>query len=204
MQSASDAGRLFIHYESPLELELDVHFDRVAKLVEREKIDCIVFDSVAVYEMAEPEQVADFLYALADYFKGRLATVFFNYESPELLGVSQISENLKGSHLVDNIVLLSYVEISTRLRRAIAVPKMRGSRNIQTTREYVIGNGGLTLLDEPDSGEGDADAVPQLPFSAYYGLLARSPSRRSPSIDEAVLQGKPMPDSTAVDTESPS
>jgi hypothetical protein len=41
--------------------------------------------------------------------------VYFNYESPELLGVSQISQELKGSHLVDNIVLLSYVEISTRL-----------------------------------------------------------------------------------------
>lgn len=88
-------GSLFIHYESPLELELDVHFDRVAKLVEKEGIDCIVFDSVAVYEMASTDQASDFLYALADFVKGRLATAFFNYESPELLGVSQISEELK-------------------------------------------------------------------------------------------------------------
>ncbi|KWT81123.1 circadian clock protein KaiC [Variovorax sp. WDL1] len=197
-------GSLFIHYESPLELEVDVHFDRVTKLVEQKGIDCVVFDSVAVYEMASPEQASDFLYALANFVKGRLATAFFNYESPELLGVSQISEELKGSHLVDNIILLSYVEISTRLRRAIAVPKVRGSKNIQTTREYVIGAGGISLLDESVVEGDEATPVPQLPFSSYYGLLARSPSRKSPVIEDAVAHGKALPDSPELPPETAS
>ena len=202
LQEMLDAGQLFIHYESPLELELDVHFDRVAAIVERHRIDCIVFDSVAVYEMANRDQAADFLYALANYCKGRLATVFFNYESPELLGVSQISQELKGSHLVDNIILLSYVEISTRLRRALVVPKSRGSHNVQVTHEYAIGPGGLSLLDVDASGPVDATtAVPQLPFTAYYGLLSRSPSRQSPAIEEAVTHGIEMPPSTELQPE---
>lgn len=193
------SGKLFLHYESPLELELDVHFDSVVKLVEKEGISCVVFDSVAVYESATADRTSDFLYALADYMKHRLATVLFNYESPELLGVSQISEELKGSHLVDNIVLLSYVEISTQLRRAIAVPKVRGSKNVQVTREYTIGQGGITLVQEANV----PDPVPQLPFSSYYGLLARSPSRKSPAIDEAVAQGTGLPESSAAAVESP-
>jgi circadian clock protein KaiC len=193
LQALVDAGDLFIHYESPLELELDVHFDRIVKLVEKEGIDCVVFDSIAVYEMTSRSEVADYLYALASFFKNRLATTLFNYESPELLGVSQISEELKGSHLVDNIILLNYVEISTVLRRALAVPKVRGSRNLQVTREYTIGVGGLSLLDESDN---NIQAVPQLPFSSYYGLLSRSPSRQSPIIEEAVAHGEPMPEST--------
>jgi len=193
LQALVDAGDLFIHYESPLELELDVHFDRIVKLVEKEGIDCVVFDSIAVYEMTSRSEVADYLYALASFFKNRLATTLFNYESPELLGVSQISEELKGSHLVDNIILLNYVEISTVLRRALAVPKVRGSRNLQVTREYTIGVGGLSLLDESDNNN---QAVPQLPFSSYYGLLSRSPSRQSPMIEEAVAHGDPMPEST--------
>jgi len=193
LQALVDAGDLFIHYESPLELELDVHFDRIIKLVEKEGIDCVVFDSIAVYEMTSRSEVADYLYALASFFKNRLATTLFNYESPELLGVSQISEELKGSHLVDNIILLNYVEISTVLRRALAVPKVRGSRNLQVTREYTIGVGGLSLLDDSDN---NTQAVPQLPFSSYYGLLSRSPSRQSPMIEEAVANGEPMPEST--------
>jgi circadian clock protein KaiC len=192
LQALLDARQLFIHYESPLEMEPDVHFDRIVKLVEREGIDCVVFDSCAVYESASGGGVTDYLYALATFFKNRLATIVFNYESPELLGLSQISQELKGSHLVDNIVLLNYVEISTVLRRAIAIPKVRGSNNRQVTREYVIARGGLQLLDE--SGN-DAAAVPQLPFSSYYGLLSRSPSRQSPSIEEAVAHGAALPES---------
>lgn len=198
LQALVDAGQLFILYESPLELELDVHYDRIVALVETEQIDCIVLDSIAVYEMTSRNEVADYLYALATYFKNRLATTLFNYESPELLGVSQISTELKGSHLVDNIILLNYVEISTVLRRAIAVPKVRGSRNLQITREYAIGHGGLLLVDESAS---DVAAVPQLPFSSYYGLLSRSPSRQSPAIEEAVAHGEPMPPSEVLPTE---
>ncbi|WP_332876639.1 ATPase domain-containing protein [Massilia sp. S19_KUP03_FR1] len=190
LQALVDAGQLVIHYESPLELELDVHFERIVKLVESGNVDCVVLDSIAVYEMTSRSEVADYLYALATFFKHRLATTLFNYESPELLGVSQISEELKGSHLVDNIILLNYVEISTMLRRAIAVPKVRGSRNLQITREYAIGAGGLLLIDETGC---DVQAVPQLPFSAYYGLLSRSPSRQSPAVEEAVAGGAPMP-----------
>jgi circadian clock protein KaiC len=200
LQGLVDSGDLFVHYESPLELELDVHFDRIVKLVEQEQIDCVVFDSIAVYEMTSRGEVADYLYALASFFKNRLATTLFNYESPELLGVSQISEELKGSHLVDNIILLNYVEISTVLRRALAVPKVRGSRNLQVTREYTIGVGGLLLLDESDT---DTPPVPQLPFSSYYGLLSRSPSRQSPAVEEALASGAPLPDSAHLRTEKP-
>jgi circadian clock protein KaiC len=201
IQGAVEAGHLFIHYESPLELELDVHFDRIVKLVEEHGIDCVVFDSIAVYEMTSRSEVADYLYALATFFKNRLATTLFNYESPELLGVSQISEELKGSHLVDNIILLNYVEVSTVLRRAIAVPKVRGSRNLQITREYTIGVGGLLLLDEADNEQ--SGAVPQLPFSSYYGLLSRSPSRQSPLIEEAVAKGEALPETADLPTEKP-
>lgn len=192
LRAEVESGRILIHYESPLELDLDIHFERIMSLCESQRIDCIVFDSIAVYEMTARDEAADFLYALATFFKGRLATVYFNYESPELLGVSQISEELKGSHLVDNIVLLSYVEISTKLRRALTVPKVRGSNNVQETREYLIGRGGIAILEDPPQPEAAELAVPQLPFNAYYGLLSRSPSRKSPALEEAIVRGEPL------------
>jgi circadian clock protein KaiC len=193
------SGKLIICYESPLEVDLDVHFARVTELVEKHNVDCVVFDSVAVYEMAFPEEVADFLYAFANFIKGRLCTAYFNYESPELLGISQISEELKGSHLVDNIVLLNYVEISTCLRRAITVPKVRGSKNLQTTREFVIDQGGIEVLRDDSENREDME-VPQLPFAAYYGLLSRSPTRQSPVVEEAVAKGEGMPESVPAET----
>lgn len=185
--------RLLLHYDSPLELVLDVHFDAIVKLVEEHKIERVLIDSLAVYEDAEEDESRDFIYALSTYLKNNGITAVFNYESPELLGLSSISQDFKASTIVDNIILLNYVEISTQLRRAITVPKVRGSNNSKRTREFVIGSGGIAILDEHSGEAKDVPDVPQLPFSSYYGLLARSPARRSPIIEESVMKGEELP-----------
>lgn len=181
-------GKVHMCYESPQELELDVHFDRIARLVEEHKVQRVLIDSLSAYVMAEDRkrEFHDFIYALTTFFKDRLLTVFMNYESPELLGVSQISEEIKVSTIVDNIILLNYVEFSNRLRRAITVPKARGSAPSRITREFRITKRGVEL--EPAMSE-DGENVPQLPFSAYYGILARSPARHSPVIDDHLMNG---------------
>jgi circadian clock protein KaiC len=52
-----------------------------------------------------------------------------------------------------------------------------------------------------DESTGGTQAVPQLPFSSYYGLLSRSPSRQSPLVEEAVASGAPLPGSSQLRTE---
>lgn len=180
-------------YDSPVELDIDEHFYKIKKCIEEKEIGRVVIDSVAAYELVQPEESREFLFALAGFFKERLITCYFNYECPELLGVSQIGQDLKASAFVDNIVLLNYVEISTQLRRAITVPKARGSKPDQRTKEYVIQKGGITILD--DASVTSVPAVPQLPLSSYYGVLARSPTRKSPIIEETLVAGKDLPDS---------
>lgn len=167
-----EKGNLFIHYDSPLEIELDVHFHDIIELIEKHDIKRVVIDSLADYEAANPNDSMEFIHALATHLKSRLITAYFNYESQELIGISQISANFKASPIVDNIILLSYVEISTRLRRAITVPKAKGGKPDHVTREFVIKKGGLAIID--DTGV-KAPEVPQLPFSSYYGLLGRNP-----------------------------
>ncbi len=194
----TENGDIIIHYDSPLELELDVHYADIVKLIEANKIDLVVIDSLAAYEAADSAESRDFIYALATYFKNRLVTAYMNFETPELLGVSQISQELKASTVVDNIILLNYVEISTHLRRAITVPKSRGSNPIRETREFQIGKGGIILLDEERGEAADFEEVPQLPFSSYYGILARSPSRRSPIIEGYAFNGDAMPASPSL------
>jgi circadian clock protein KaiC len=197
-----DDGMVFIYYDSPLELEIDVHFHRIKELIEKQNIERVVIDSLAAYEAATPKESRNFIYALATFLKDRLITAFFNYETPELLGISQISQDLKASTVVDNIVLLNYVEVSTLLRRAITVPKARGSRPTQNTREFVITQGGIALIDEESGDASKIEAVPQLPFSSYYGVLARSPTRRSPVIEESLSTGQGLPKSPILNVDS--
>lgn len=186
-------GNILLHYDSPLEVDIDEHFYAIKNLVETNGIERVVIDSVAAYENAQPEEAREFLVALATFFKNKLIPAFFNFECPELLGISQISDQLKSSAIVDNIVLLNYVEISTQIRRAITIPKARGTKPDQRTREYVIQQGGIHILD--DSSVDGVERVPQLPLSSYYGVLARAPTRHSPVIEEHVAQGKPLPKS---------
>lgn len=185
-----------ILYDSPLELEMDVHFERIIQYIEKHNVKRVVVDSIAAYESANPREAHQFIYALATYFKNKLITAFFNYESPELLGLSQISQDLKASAIVDNIVLLNYVEISTQMRRAITVPKVRGAKIPQKTREFIIDKGGIWLLDEEKEFDDEVEPVPQLPFSAYYGVLSRAPARKAPSIEEKISRGESLPEST--------
>ncbi len=77
------------------------------------------------------------------------------------------------SSIVDNIILLSLVELNNSLRRCITVVKARGSAHQFDSREYTIGDGGIQLL--PIS-----EAVPvNLPFSQYSSVLSRAPTRFS-------------------------
>ncbi|MHA3772564.1 ATPase domain-containing protein [Verrucomicrobiota bacterium sgz303538] len=194
LEKIVDQKLVHFYYESPQELELDVHYDRITRLVEEHKIERVLIDSLAAYMTSEDRirEFHDFIYALTTFFKDRLVTAFMNYESPELLGVSQLSQEIKVSTIVDNIILLNYVEFSNRLRRAITVPKARGSAPSRVTREYRISKGGIQL--EPHDITGDVESIPQLPFSAYYGVLARSPARRSPLIDEQIYANSAVKD----------
>src|SRR5580704_16135763 len=99
-------------------------------------------------------------------------TTFFNYENPEFLGLSTFMPDFPVSSIVDNILLLSLVEINSSLRRCATVVKARGSKHEFDSREYVIEQGGFRLLPFDE-----AEEAKTRPFSAYSSILSRAPSR---------------------------
>ena len=102
-----------------------------------------------------------------------LMSTFFNYETPGFLGLSTFMPDFPVSSIVDNILLLSLVEINSSLRRCATVVKARGSKHEFDSREYVIEQGGIRLLPFNEVSE----TVKALPFSAYSSILSRAPSR---------------------------
>lgn len=193
-----DNGTITIQYESPLELEMDVHFEKIVRIIQENNIKRVVVDSLAAYESSNAKEAHQFIYALTTFFKNKLVTAYCNYESPELLGLSQISVDLKASAIVDNIVLLSYVEISTKLRRALLVPKVRGASIPQVTREFLIKNGGIKIVEDNRDQAKEFEEVPQLPLSSYYGILSRAPARQSPLLEGKIARGEEMPSSPKI------
>src|SRR5579863_4024578 len=168
-----EAGEIHILFESPQELEIDVHFAEIVRLIEKHEIKRLVVDGMSSYSTALGDLglYRDFFHALVAFCKSRLMTTFFNYENPEFLGISAFMPEFPVSSIVDNIILLSLVELNSSLRRCITVVKARGSAHQFDSREYVIGEGGIHLLPTNEAFPSD------LPFSHYSSVLSRAPTR---------------------------
>jgi circadian clock protein KaiC len=168
-------GTIQILYESPQELDIDAHYDRIIRIIEERDIKRMVIDGMTSYSTAI-EQVGvyrDFFHAIVAYSKQRLMTTFFNYENPEFLGISSYMPNFPVCSIVDNIILMSLVEINNSLHRCISVVKSRGSKHSFDTREFIVGQGGISLVPL------EQDPVPALPLQSYSSLLGRAPTRFS-------------------------
>jgi len=168
-------GTIQILFESPQELDIDAHYARIVQIIEERDIQRMVIDGMTSYSTAigEVGVYRDFFHAMVAYSKQRLMTTFFNYENPEFLGISSYMPDFPLSSIVDNLILLSLVEINNSLHRCISVVKSRGSKHSFDTREFVIGQGGISLVPLQQN------QVPGLPLQSYSSLLSRAPTRFS-------------------------
>src|SRR6202171_539009 len=183
-----DTGMIRVLYDSPQELEIDAHFDLIVRTIEEHKIERLLIDGMTSYSSALGDQglYRDFIHSLVAYTKNKLMTTFFHYENPELFGLSNYMPDFAISSIVDNLILMNFVELGSSLRRAITVAKARGSEHEFVTREYTIGPGGI-ILQPIEEGK----TLPVLPFQSYYGLLSRAPARLSPELPRGGEAGGP-------------
>jgi circadian clock protein KaiC len=168
-------GTIQIMFESPQELDIDAHFNRIIQIIEKHDIQRMVIDGMTSYSTAigEISVYRDFFHAIVAYTKQRLMTAFFNYENPEFLGISSYMPDFPVNSIVDNLVLMNLVEINNALHRCISVVKSRGTKHSFDTREFAIGQGGISLVPLEE------DLVPAISLQNYSSLLGRAPTRFS-------------------------
>jgi len=167
-------GVVRVQYDSPQEIEIDRHFAQIEQIVEEFKPKRVVIDSLSTYASTLGSSMRifrDFFHALVALMKEHQIAAVYNHENPEMLGMSSMAGEYAMSSLVDNILLMNWVELSDEFRLAITVAKMRANPTKRITRECEVVNGeGMHVLPRQ---------IPPaaLPFSAYYGLVSRSPER---------------------------
>jgi circadian clock protein KaiC len=168
-------GTIQIMFESPQELDIDAHFNRIIQVIEKHDIQRMVIDGMTSYSTAigEISVYRDFFHAIVAYSKQRLMTAFFNYENPEFLGISSYMPDFPVNSIVDNLILMNLVEVNNSLHRCISVVKSRGTKHSFDTREFLIGPGGISLVPLEE------DLVPAVPLQHYSSLLGRAPTRFS-------------------------
>jgi circadian clock protein KaiC len=179
LQSAIDKGLVHLWYEPPQEFEIDRHFAQIETIVEDFKPRRAVIDSLSTYGSSlgpAERSFRDFFHAIVALMKEHQVTAVYNHENPEMLGMSSMMGEFKVSSLVDNIILMNWVELGDTFRHALTVAKMRAMPTSRTTHECEILNGqGMKVLPRPLRA-----ALPMVPFAGYLGLLSRAPERRTP------------------------
>jgi circadian clock protein KaiC len=171
-----EKGLVRIQYDPPQEIEVDQHFHEIEKIVEEFKPKRVLLDSLSTYGSALGTQgrvFRDFFHAIVALMKEHQIAAVYNHENPEMLGMTSMMGDFQMSSLVDNIILMNWIEIGDAFRLGLTVAKMRANPTTRTTFECQITDGrGMTVLPR------QLPAPAQMPFSRYQGLISRAPTRR--------------------------
>lgn len=188
LQSAIDSGVVRLHYDPPQEMEIDRHFHEIEEIIKEFKPKRVVLDSLSTYGSnlgTEGRVFRDFFHALVALMKENQTATIYNHENPEMLGMTSMMGDFAMSSLVDNIILMNWVELGDTFRLGLTVAKMRANPVNRTTHECEILNGeGMRVLPREMHVR-----LPQAPFSGYYGLISRSPERRPAGTPSPIEDG---------------
>jgi circadian clock protein KaiC len=176
LQAHISSGVVRLQYDAPQEMEIDVHFHDIEKLVEEIEPKRVLIDSLSTYgaNMGTGGRVfRDFFHALVALMKEHQTAAVYNHENPEMLGMSSMMGDFAMSSLVDNILLMNWIELGDAFRLGLTVAKMRSNPNTRSTHECEILDGqGLRVLPRQIPG-------PSVhPLSSYQNLISRAPARR--------------------------
>jgi circadian clock protein KaiC len=171
-----DEGTVRVEYEPPQEIEVDQHFHHIEELVAEFRPQRVLIDSLSTYGTAlgtGGRVFRDFFHALVALMKENSIAAVYNHENPELLGMSSMMGGFAMSSLVDNIILMNWIELGDTFRLGLTVAKMRANATNRTTHECEIRDGhGLVVLPATIPHPKPPD------FASYYGLLSRNAERR--------------------------
>jgi circadian clock protein KaiC len=182
-----------IEYEPPQEIEVDVHFHHIEQLVHEFKPRRVAFDSLSTYGSTlgtRGRVFRDFFHALIGLMKESQIAAVYNHENPEMLGMTSMMGEFAMSSLVDNILLMNWIELGDSFRLGLTIAKMRANPVDRVTRECEIVDGqGMRVLPR-------TLPVPKHPFSSYAGLVSRAPVRNTRKHEELPADGEPAAERT--------
>lgn len=150
MREHVDSGIVKIMWQPPLRYGLDELAERLLRDVAERHVRRVVIDGIDGFRQgaAYPERTIRFVTALANELRARDVTLLITEETQKLFG-PEVEVRIQGlSALVDNIILLEYLEVGAELRRLLSVVKQRGSGHDRNVRELHITDRGIVLAPD--------------------------------------------------------
>ncbi|HZI05330.1 MAG TPA: ATPase domain-containing protein, partial [Archangium sp.] len=150
-----DSGRLVVETRAAVETLPDALAHELLGLVERHRVRRLVLDGLdsLLQDPLEPKRAQGFLTALVNVLRSRGVTCLMTQQTQVLIGpqLETTLEDMEG--IVDNILLLRYVELRSQLYRMLSILKMRESDYQPALREFSISTRGIDVAETFESAE---------------------------------------------------
>ena len=150
-----------IHYTNPVELLGAKWLESARNLISQQGVKRVMIDSLSSMRLGivDQDRFYDLIYTAIKMFRSAGCTLIMTLELAENAGAISAASGL--SAITDNIILMRYVEIESRLKRAITVLKTRGSSHDSELREFAISSQGISVIG---------------PFKEFRGVLTGVPT----------------------------
>jgi circadian clock protein KaiC len=171
------AGQIGLINTRALDLSIDEIVQRLIDLIHRTKATRVVIDSLSGFELAvAPSFREDFresLFRMVAVLSDLGVTVLMTSELEDRYTDLRFSP-YGSAFLTDAIIVERYIEIDSRLRRVLAVVKVRGSAHSDELREFEITDEGIVIGKVVRDYEGLLSARPtQTPAADAVNRAAR-------------------------------
>jgi circadian clock protein KaiC len=144
------AGKIGLINTRLMDLSIDEIVQRLIDLIQKMKATRVVIDSLSGFELAVAptfrEDFRESLFRMITVLSGLGVTVLMTSELEDRYTDLRFS-SYGSAFLTDAIIVQRYVEMNSRLKRVMAVVKVRGSNHSDQLRHYEITDGGIVIGD---------------------------------------------------------
>ncbi len=142
-------------WQTPTSDVLDAYGGRLLEALHRRKVKRLFIDGLTSLKNAaiDPSRVGHFLTALANELRVLGVTELYTLEIPDILGPAIRVPIDDLASLAENLILLRYIELRSRLYRLISLIKVRDSDFDSSLYEFTITSKGVEINGTSESAE---------------------------------------------------
>lgn len=149
-------GVVEVQWQPPTDDLLDAYGERLLRAVHRRGVRRLFIDGLGALNEAsdsDPGRMGNFLTALMNEMRVLGVTTVYTFEVREIIGPAFRAPVRELSSLAENLILLRYTELRSRLYRMISVLKVRDSQFEPSLHEYHTSSSGLLIEPTAASAE---------------------------------------------------
>jgi circadian clock protein KaiC len=160
-----DSGAVEMQWLPPTDGLLDAYGEQLLESVRRRGVRRLFIDGLGAFQNAanEPERMGHYLTTLMNELRVQGVTTVYTLEVPDIMGPHIRTPIGDLSSLAENLVLLRFIELRSRLYRLISILKVRDGSFNPLLHEFTLTDQGLAIEPSNDSAEAVMAGFARLP-----------------------------------------